>query len=177
MVNKVYAEADCLYTEEEVTQTIDRLAAEIQAKLADSDPLVLCVMTGAIIPAGRLLTRLAFPLQIDYIHATRYAGGTRGGELTWQTKPNFPLQDRVVLIIDDILDEGITLDAIMKFCRDAGAKAVYSAVLVNKIHDRKSGCVADFVGLDIEDRYVFGCGMDYNGYLRNIAGIYAVRGL
>jgi hypoxanthine phosphoribosyltransferase len=85
------------------------------------------------------------------------------------------LRDRTVLVVDDILDEGLTLAAIVDFCRQQGARAVYSAVLVEKVHDRKSAAVeADFIGIKVEDRYVFGYGMDYHGYLRNVRGIYAV---
>lgn len=172
---EVLARAECLHTAADVDRAYDRLAEEISAKLEGSDPLVLCVMTGALIPAGQLLTRIHFPLQIDYIHATRYRGETRGGELDWIVEPTSELKDRVVLVIDDILDEGITLAGILDYCRKQGAREVYCAVLVNKLHDRKALRTVEFVGLTIEDRYVFGCGMDYKGYLRNIPGIYAVN--
>lgn len=172
---RVLAQADCLHSEHAVEQAYDRLAGSITAQLEGSDPLVLCVMTGALIPAGQLLSRIKFPLQIDYIHATRYRGETRGGELHWQVKPSSPIQDRVVLVIDDILDEGITLAGILAYCREQGARAVYCAVLVNKRHDRKFLDEVDFMGLDVEDRYVFGCVMDYKGYLRNLPAIYAVN--
>lgn len=176
-INRVMAEADCLYNNEQVADCLDRMAANITDALHDKNPLVLCVLTGAIIPTGHLLTRLQFPLQIDYIHATRYANQTRGGVLNWEVKPHHPLDGRNVLVVDDILDEGVTLDAIMEYCREQGASSVYSAVLVDKKHDRKTGLQADFVGLETADRYLFGYGMDYKGYLRNAAGIYAVKGL
>lgn len=83
-----------------------------------------------------------------------------------------------MLIIDDILDEGHTLAAIVEYCRDAGAENVYTAVLLDKQHDRKAypGMRADFTGLDVEDRYIFGYGLDYKGYWRNAAGIFALKG-
>jgi hypoxanthine phosphoribosyltransferase len=171
----VQGRARCLYDNEQVQLALDRLAEEISDTLADSNPLVITVMNGGLIPAGHLLTRLHFPLHIDYLHATRYRGKTQGGELDWTVKPQHTLSGRVVLVIDDILDEGITLKSILDYCRDQGAARVYSCVLVEKIHKRKIGCKhADFVGLQIEDVYVFGYGMDYKGYLRNAAGIYAV---
>jgi hypoxanthine phosphoribosyltransferase len=176
-VNQVFAEADCLYNQEQVEQQLDRMAEEINARYANSNPIFLCVMTGAVVPAGHLLTRLNFPLELDYIHATRYAGATTGGELTWETEPSISFQDRNIIIFDDILDEGVTLAALVDYCRQLGALEVATAVLVEKLHDRKQGILADFVGLEIEDRYVFGYGMDYHGYLRNIPGIYAVKGL
>lgn len=171
----VLEQADCLHSAADVNRAYDALAEAITAQLEGSDPLVLCVMTGALIPAGQLLSRIQFPLQIDYIHATRYRGETRGGELHWLVKPTTPLTDRVILVIDDILDEGVTLAGILEYCREQGARAVYCAVLVNKCHDRKFLKQVDFTGLDVEDRYVFGCGMDYKGYLRNLPAIYAVK--
>lgn len=168
-------DAECLYTSGEVQSAYDRMAQEISVKLGNEEPLVLCVMNGGLIAAGHLLTRLDFPLQMDYIHATRYGGRTEGGDLEWIARPKSALKDRTILIIDDIHDVGATLKAIIDHCRKQGAKAVYSAVLVNKLHDRKVNLVADFVGLDVGDRYVFGCGMDYKGYWRNLPAIYAVK--
>jgi hypoxanthine phosphoribosyltransferase len=171
-----YTQADELYSPTQVNAALDRMAAAITAELGELDPIVICVMTGGLIPAGHLLTRLEFPLHIDYLHATRYRGATRGGELHWITRPSLPLAGRTVLVIDDILDEGLTLKAILEYLRDQGAASVYSAVLVKKLHDRRVEDIsADFIGLDVEDRYVFGCGMDYHGYHRNLPGIYAVR--
>ncbi len=157
---------------------MDRMAKAITLCMRDKNPLLLAVMTGGIVPAGCLLGRLDFPLRLDYLHATRYRGEVRGGEVHWLRRPNIPLRGRVVLVVDDILDEGITLTQILAYCREAGAAEVYSAVLVNKRHGRKPGIgEADFTGLEVADRYVFGYGMDYRGYLRNVRGIYAVKGL
>ena len=82
-----------------------------------------------------------------------------------------------MLVVDDILDEGITLAALLNYCRDAGATEVLSAVLVRKDRPRSVDLIPDFVGLEIPNRYIFGYGMDYHGYWRNAAGIYAVKGL
>lgn len=172
----VLAQANELYNEEQVNRALDRMAAAISAELADRDPIVICVMTGGLIPTGHLLTRLNFPLHIDYLHASRYRGATSGGELHWVTRPSMPLAGRTLLVVDDILDEGLTLAAIVAYLCEQGAAAVYSAVLVEKLHDRRTaGVSADFTGIEVDDRYVFGCGMDYHGYHRNLPGIYAVR--
>jgi hypoxanthine phosphoribosyltransferase len=174
---QVLQEADELYTAAQVDAAFDDLARRISACMADSNPVFLCVLTGGIIPAGHLLTRLNFPLELDYLHATRYRGETRGRDLQWIARPQTPLKGRVVTVVDDILDEGHTLAAILDYCREEGAAAVYSVVLVDKRHDRRvPGLEADFHGLVVEDRYVFGQGMDYKGYHRNLPGIYAVRG-
>ncbi len=174
---RVLQEADCLYTQAEVEQQLDRMAAEITVRHQHSNPIFLCVMTGAVVPAGHLLTRLNFPLELDYIHATRYAGATTGGDVAWETEATISFEDRDIIVFDDILDEGVTLAAIVDYCRQQGARNVFTAVLIEKSHDRKQGIRADYVGLEIVDRYVFGYGMDYHGYLRNVPGIYAVKGL
>ncbi len=168
------AVADELYSQAQVEQALDRLALEITGRLSGEDPVVICVLNGALIPTGHLLTRLHFPLRQDYVHATRYRGDTSGADLEWIGQPSTSLQGQTVLVVDDILDEGVTLAAIVEACRQAGAEAVYSAVLVEKLHDRGVGFKADFVGLTVEDRYVFGYGMDYKGYLRNVPAILAV---
>lgn len=176
-VKKTFDEADCLCSSQDVSQAFDRMAKQMHEKLHDKNPLMLCVVTGGIIPMGYLMTRLHFPLQVDYIHASRYRGETSGGTLKWLVKPSFPLQDRAVVIFDDVLDEGITLNELIKYCKDEGASEVYSAVLVEKEQARPFEIEADFTGLKVENRYLFGFGMDYKDYLRNADGIYAVKGM
>jgi len=172
----VHQQAECLYSADAVAVALDRMAAEITTVLDGKNPLVLCVMTGAVVTTGHLLTRLSFPLQLDYLHATRYGAQTRGGDICWIARPASSLAGRTVLVVDDILDEGYTLAAILEYCHQQGAAEVLLAALVEKRHRRKApGLVADFVGLEVEDRYVFGFGMDYKGYLRNLPGIYAVQ--
>lgn len=178
-IQQVMAEADTLFTEQEVEAAIDAVAEQINQRLANSNPVVFCVMNGGLIFSGKLLTKLTFPLEQSYLHASRYRNETTGGELFWKAKPEVSFMGREVLIIDDILDEGHTLAALVEFCKHAGASQVYTAVLMDKQHDRKArpDLKADFVGLYCEDRYIFGYGMDYKGYWRNAAGIYAVKGL
>lgn len=172
----VLREAELLYSPEQVQTALDRLATQVTARLEHRDPLVLMVMNGAFMPAAQLLARLPFPLQVGYVHATRYRSGTRGGEIDWIARPRPVVEGRVVLVIDDIFDEGDTLKAIVEKVRQLGAVETYSAVLVNKRHDRKvAGLTVDFIGLEIPDRYVFGCGMDYQEYWRQLPGIYAIH--
>lgn len=174
-IKHVQATADLLHSEQEVEAAIDKMADQINATLAGHSPLLLCVMNGGVVTFGKLLTRLSIPLTIDAINASRYQNQTSGGSIDWLVKPETPLEGRTVLIVDDILDEGITLQAICQYCREQGAAAVYSAVLVDKILDHKKPVTADFIGLKVENRYVFGYGMDYKGYLRNAPGIYACK--
>lgn len=158
-----------------VRSALDDMAAAIAERLAGENPLVLGVMVGALIPLGQLLPRLRFPVEVDYIHATRYRGDTTGSDLVWLARPQSSLHGRSVLVLDDILDEGHTLAGILDWCRLEGARDVHTAVLVNKRHDRRyRGLQADFVGLEVDDRYVFGAGMDYKGRFRNLDAIYAI---
>jgi len=175
-IQEVYKKATCLYNKQEIESALDNMAQTIHTKLADANPILLCVMIGGLIPAGNLLPRLDFPLELDYIHATRYRGATQGGNLTWLVKPQISLQDRTVLIVEDILDGGLTLKAIVDYCHQQGAKTVYTAVLLDKQATRVEGGLskADFTGITMENGYVFGYGMDYEGYLRNASGIYVV---
>ena len=175
--NQTLAEADLLVTGEDVSAAIKRLAREITTQLAGENPVLLCVMNGGLVFAGQLLTKLAFPLEVEYCHATRYGEETAGAGLDWIVRPRLELQGRTVLILDDVLDEGITLAAIADYCRHQGAARVLMAVLADKRHDRKvsPGFRADFTGMETEDRFLFGFGLDYKGYWRNAPGIYAVK--
>ncbi|CAA9892913.1 Hypoxanthine phosphoribosyltransferase [Candidatus Methylobacter favarea] len=174
-IKHIQSTADLLCSEAEVEAALERMAREINLMLAAANPLILCVINGGIVTAGKLLTRLTMPLNIDAINASRYQNQTSGGRIEWILKPATPLKGRTVLIIDDILDEGLTLAAIYNYCLEQGATAVYSAVLVDKILGREKLVKADFIGLKVENRYLFGYGMDYKGYLRNAPGIYACK--
>lgn len=176
--NRTLAEADLLASETEVMAAIDRMATELTARLGTACPIACCIMNGGLIFAGQLLARLGFPLEVDYVHATRYGHETRGAELNWLVRPQVNPGGRTVLLLDDILDEGVTLAAIAGQYRHLGAREVLSAVLVDKRHNRKvsPGFRADFTGIETEDRFLFGCGMDYRGFWRNAPGLYAVKG-
>jgi hypoxanthine phosphoribosyltransferase len=176
-IQTILKEAECLYSASEVNEALDRMAVEITSQLKEKNPLILCVMTGALITTGHLATRLHFPLEMDYIHATRYRGTTRGGDLHWLVEPRISLEGRTVLVVDDIMDGGLTLMAIVDYCKQAGAADVYSAVMVSKKRKREPGVNFEptFVGVTTEDKYLFGFGLDYEEYLRNVPGIYAVN--
>jgi hypoxanthine phosphoribosyltransferase len=171
-----YRNAECLYSEQDVELALTHMATEIRCKLIGSNPLILCVMNGALLTTAQLSIRLSIPLQLDYLHVSRYHGETEGSEVNWHSEPRTPLADRTVLIVDDILDEGHTLMAIQDYCYEQGAAQVFSAVLVQKRHNRRHPQVmADFIALTVDDHYVFGYGMDYKNHLRNLPGIFALR--
>lgn len=175
-IKDVYEKSTCLFTTKEVEAALDRMAINIHAQLHDKNPILLCVMIGGLVPMGNLLPRLDFPLEVDYVHATRYRGDIKAGELLWKVRPTLDLTNRTVLVVDDILDGGLTLAAIIEEVKSMGASDVYCAVLVDKHHKRVPNGLskADFVGLEVDDHYIFGYGMDYNEYLRNAPGIFVV---
>lgn len=178
MINEgVLTNSELLYSSDEIQDAIVRMSEEINSVLKDDEVVAVCVMNGAIVFYGQLITRLGINTYIDYVHATRYQGKIAGSELVWLREPEINPEGKIILIIDDILDEGYTLAAIVEKYRQLGAKAVYTAVLVTKSGTNKSGIITDFSGLTVPDKYVFGYGMDYKGLYRNLPEIYAARDL
>jgi len=160
---------------EEVQAAVRRVAAEIEQRLSTAYPLVLAVMGGAVVFAGQLLPMLRFPLDFDYIHASRYGAETRGAQIDWRVTPPASARGRAVLVLDDILDGGDTMAAIRERLIELGAASFHCAVLVEKKLKVRKPIHADFIGLEIEDRFVFGYGMDARGYWRNLPEIRAMR--
>lgn len=177
-IQQVMAEAVCLFPESQVEMAIDNMAQGISKQLADKNPIVFSVMNGGIVLTGKLVTKLGFPLEVSYLHASRYRDTTVATDLQWIAYPRQSLRGRTVLIVDDIYDEGTTLGAIVDYCQEQEAEDIHIAVLVDKQHNRKTrtDIIPNYIGLQCEDRYVFGYGMDYKGYWRNAPGIFAVKG-
>ena len=174
-LEQVHQTAECLFDEKAVEQAIARCATEAAEALQAQSPLLLVVMNGGLTFADRLLAHWDFPLELDYIHFTRYDGATRGGKNKTIALPRTPLKGRNVAVIDDIFDEGLTLQDIVLWAREQGAASVTSMILADKQHNRKQTSYRpDYVALDVEDKYVYGYGMDYKGWMRNKRGIYAV---
>jgi hypoxanthine phosphoribosyltransferase len=173
-LKQVLEDADCLHDEAAVQTAMRQMARMINSDNNANCPLVLVVMNGGLVPAGWLLPKFEFFFELDYVHATRYGGRTIGEDLHWLAKPHKPLAGRDVLLVDDILDEGITLREIVAYCHDEGASRVRTAVLVKKDIGRPAAIEADYVGLVVENRYVFGCGMDYKEHFRHLPAIYAL---
>jgi hypoxanthine phosphoribosyltransferase len=169
------ASAELIHSAETVAAAVTRLAGEITGKLGDTNPLLLCVMSGGVPFAGHLMTQLLFPLEFDYLHVTRYGQDTAGGALSWRSAPWTSVKGRTVLVLDDILDEGLTLAAIVERLMELGAKACYTAVATDKLNGKIKPIKADFVALTVPDRFVFGYGMDVRGHFRNLPAIYAMK--
>lgn len=176
-IRDVFAKATCLHTRFDIESAIEHMAIGISYAVSHKNPVFICVMIGGMVPMGNLLPHLDFPLEVDYIDARRYNSGTVGKEIKFHVKPTTELKGRTVVIVDDILDGGITLATCIDYCKEQGADEILTAVLVDKErHKREEGGVesADFVALTVPDYYIFGYGLDYKEYLRNVPGIYKV---
>lgn len=168
--------SECLITENRIAAAYDKLATTLNLHYAGLNPVILVVLNGGLIPAGHLLTRLSFVHRMDYVHATRYRENRGGNKLLWRAKADTELANEHVLLIDDIFDEGITLKYIAEELKQQQPASLMSCCLLDKDHDRKvADFNVDFVGTTVEDRYIYGCGMDYHGYLRHLPGIYALK--
>ncbi len=171
----ILADAELLCSADQVQSALQRVAKEINSALSDRHPLVLSVMGGAVVFTGQLLPMLDFPLDFDYLHVSRYGNDKQGGELHWRVAPRENVRGKVVLVLDDILDEGETLHAIKQRVLELGATQVYCAVFADKIRGKVKPIRADFVGVELPNRFVFGYGMDIHGAWRNLPAIYAVK--
>jgi hypoxanthine phosphoribosyltransferase len=172
---RVLDEAQLVCDAQTVRAAIKRLGREISERLSESNPVVLVVMRGGVYFAGQLLPLLRFPLELDYVHASRYGAQTSGGTLQWKSLPAHALEGRCVLVLDDILDAGETLAAIRAHLADCGAQSCHIAVLTEKDTGRSKPVKPDFVGIRLPNRYVFGCGLDVRGAWRNLPEIYALK--
>lgn len=172
---EILSGAEVLFAEAQVNAAVRRVAHEINTTLADQHPLVLSVMGGAVVFTGQLLPLLDFPLEFDYVHVSRYGNARQGGEMHWKVAPRENVAGRVVLVVDDILDEGETIAAIKQRVLELGATRFYSAVFADKNNGKDKPVRADFIGMTVPDRFIFGYGMDIHGAWRNLPAIYAVR--
>lgn len=172
---EVHNEAEMLFDGATVEQGIETLAQVVADEYQDSNPLVLCVMNGGLYLTGQLLRHWQFPLTLDYVHATRYRLKTLGRDVLWKAYPQNSLRNRAVIIVDDIFDQGYTLEEVRSYCLNQGASSCKSVFLIRKQRDCKRADVKpDFVGLECGDRYVYGAGMDLNGHFRNLSAIYSL---
>lgn len=166
--------AEIIHSKKTVDAAIDTIAKQLNIDYADKQPILLCVMGGAVYFTGQLLPKLSFALELDYVQATRYHGNTTGSELKWVVMPKHNIKNRNILIVDDILDEGITLKAIVDQCQQLAAKEIKVVVLVDKLLNKAKPINANYVGLSAPNRYLFGCGMDIDGWWRSLPAIYAI---
>lgn len=164
----ILSESRVLSTGSDMRQRLDILAEQISQELAELNPVVIAVMNGGAFTAVELCRRFNFPFEFDYVHATRYGQNLVGGELSWRVPPTEGLAGRAVLVVDDILDHGHTLSALLKEFKRIGVKQLRTVVLVARQSSDSNRPSVDYCGLTIGPGYVFGCGMDYRGYWRGL---------
>ena len=173
-IQALIRKSSVIYSEIEIKTVIKNIADQVNQTIKTDDLYVLCVMNGALIFAGQLLPRLEKNIQYSYIHATRYAASLTGGPIHWLVKPPIDIEGKTVLILDDILDEGITLREIAATCLAMKAKAIYTAVLFDKEITQEKSYFPNFIGLKVPNRFVFGYGLDCKGLGRNLPHLYAL---
>ena len=170
----ILSRSQLIYTHEEIVSAIDLLAEKLNRKFNNKKVLLLPVLTGAIPFVGMLLPRLSFAIEVNYFHVSRYQNnvGTHQIKITHQPSPE-SVFNQEVLVVDDILDEGITLKLINEHLMTIKPKSITNVVLFEKQLDIKKEISAHYVGLVVPDAYVFGFGLDFNGAGRNIPDLYA----
>ena len=172
---QVHNDAELLFSEEAVEEGIRLLAARVAEQYSDRNPIVLCVMNGGLYLTGQLLRHWDFPLTLDYVHATRYRLKTLGRDVLWKAYPQNSLRNRAVVIVDDIFDQGYTLEEVKSYCLKQGAASCESVFLIRKHRECKRADVEpDFVGLECGDCFVYGAGMDLNSHFRYLSSIYSL---
>jgi hypoxanthine phosphoribosyltransferase len=171
------AGARLVATTAQVEAAYQRLAASIQPAAADGDCILLGVLLGGAVPLVRIAGMLDGDFMIDVCRVGRYGDATRGGIPRWISPPQVAMRGKHVILVDDIFDEGVTLEFVAANCREQGVRKFSAAVLVRKLHDRAGAKpVPEHVGLEVGDEYVFGCGMDYQGRWRHLNAIWGLPG-
>jgi hypoxanthine phosphoribosyltransferase len=174
---QIIKQSSLVYSADEVEKAIALVANQINMSLPQAPIVMMCVMSGGLYFSGKLMTKLKMPVELDYVQANRYQNNLDGGDLVWTKLPSININKKVVLLVDDILDEGLTLLNVAKKCLDLGAINVMTAVLTDKENGLNKPIQADFVGLKVPNQFVFGCGMDAFGWWRNLPEIRAYQQL
>ena len=171
----IHQSSRLLFKQTEIDHGIEQMALDMSKKISGSFPLVLCVMNGGLYLTGQLMRHWQFPLTLDYVHATRYRLSTLGSDVVWKAYPQNEIKDRHVVIVDDIFDQGFTLEDIKRYCLKQGAKSVTNCFLIRKSHNRRKADIdADYAALECGDLYIYGNGMDLKSHFRNLKDIYAL---
>ncbi len=174
-LQEVKENSDLIFSASQIKTAVEKMGLELETKIKNKNAILICVMNGGIIITSDLLRCMDCDVRLDYLQVARYLEKTVGGSLHWLKEPQLSLEGQTVVLVDDIYDEGYTMDELVSYCKKHGAKEVITAVLLLK---RKStpqvDIKPDIYGLEVTDRYVYGYGMDYKGYLRNVPAVYAI---
>ncbi|MFK8027684.1 MAG: hypoxanthine-guanine phosphoribosyltransferase [Gammaproteobacteria bacterium] len=167
--------SDLIFSASQIKSAIENMGFALEEKINGKNAILVCVMNGGIITTSDLLRSMDCDVRLDYLQVARYRDKTVGGSLHWLKEPQLSLEDQTVVLVDDIYDEGYTMEELVSYCKKHGAKEVITTVLLlKKKSTPQVGRKPDIFGLEVTDRYVYGYGMDYKGYLRNVPAIYAI---
>lgn len=164
-----------LLTSEQIADLVDRLAQAINAQFAAQELLILVVLKGALHFASDLIRRLDVALEIDFIRVKSYVGSESQGNVEVLLWPTTPLTGKRVLIVEDLIDTGYTTSFILDRVRQGNPESVSIAVLLDKASRRIENVTLDHCGLEIEDHFVVGYGMDYNEKYRELPDVYILE--
>ena len=172
----ILSNSHILYKHDQIIFAIDQLAIKLNGKFSGKKVLLLPILTGAIPFVGILIPKLTFTVVLDYLHVSRYQNNIGQDKVSLKHEPSKNLiLNMDVLVVDDILDEGLTMEFIYKRLALHQPKSITNVALFNKKLDKKKCMEADFYGLEVENEYVYGFGLDYNGLGRNIPDLYAIN--
>jgi hypoxanthine phosphoribosyltransferase len=170
---------EILIPRQQIAQRVDHIAGQINDRYGDDSLLIVTVLTGSLVFLADLIRGLTLPVEIDVVSVRSYPGRARRAKSLEMTLPiTCDLSGRQVMILDDILDSGQTLSALIDLAKGHGAADVRTCVLVRKDRpDVVSRPEPDFVGFDIPDRFVIGYGLDFDGLYRNLPDIRTLVGI
>jgi hypoxanthine phosphoribosyltransferase len=172
--NQILQQSSLIYSALEMADAMDDVAEQINSSLGSSPVVMICVMSGGLYFSGQMLARLNMPVELDYVQANRYQKELSGGELVWTKLPSLDLTGKIVILLDDILDEGLTLHGVYHKCLELGASKVVTVVLADKLNGYAKPIKADYSCVTVPNQFVFGCGMDAYGWWRNLPEIRAL---
>ena len=165
-----------LIPESRLKERVKELAEEISAEYQGKELTIVAILSGSLIFLGDLLKSLRLNVRIEVIKAASYGNGMRPqGEVTLKTPGDIIVAGEEVLILDDIVDTGRTLEAVQKFLRSLGPKSLKICALLSKPARREVTVKIDFLGFEIEDRFVVGYGLDYAGKYRSLPFLAVLR--
>jgi hypoxanthine phosphoribosyltransferase len=165
-----------LFDEATILRRLDQIAQEISEDYRGRELTIIAVLNGSIIFMADLLRRISLPLKLDCLSVASYHGGTKStGEVVFKQIALPDIADRHILILDDILDSGLTLSAIRQKLETANPRSVRVCVLLRKRKARACPVKADYVGFEIEDEFVVGYGLDYMERYRNLPCVGVLR--
>lgn len=175
-LQQIKDDSDMLFSSSQIKAAVEIMGLELEKRILGKDAILVCVMNGGVTLTADLSRSMVCDVRLDYLQVARYRNKTVGGSLHWLKEPQLSLEDQTVVLIDDIYDEGYTMEELVSYCEKHGTKEVITAVLLNKQKSSPQlGNDPDIYGLEVPDRYVYGYGMDYKGYMRNLPAIYALN--